>query len=127
MAKLTDEQRALITELDRLYELAFRWSGPKYSQVQCRVCGWAANGMTLDEAADRSRIHEYGVHLDLKTWDEYQFHLASFPIAALHDHDCPETFCSCDCGCGKGPYCGIIGGSLCFDCVIATNRGEHDG
>ena len=127
MPKLTDEQRVLIAESDRLYELAFRRSGPQYSQVQCRVCGWATNGRTFDEAVDLSRVHEYGAHPDLKTWDAYQLHLAAFPIAALHDHDCPETFCSCKCGCRRGPYCGIIGDSLCVDCVIATNKGVHDG
>lgn len=131
MPKLTDEERAILAESDRLHKMAFEsylGSGPKYTAQYCRVCNRANNGRDLDEAVAANHRHEYGVHPALKEWDAYQRTHAGFrlSIKALHDHDCPEQFCECRCGCKVGPYCGIIGGRLCATCVIREGRGESE-
>ena len=127
MPKLTDEERAIIAESDRLYEAAFTdYTGPKYYALHCRVCNRAMNGVDFDQAIEATRSHEYAAHPALKAWDDYQRPGGmDLNIKALHDHDCPEQFCECRCGCKVGPYCGIIGGDLCGTCVIAFGRG-HD-
>jgi len=126
MPKLTDEERALVAESGRLYNVAFDSARPKYISLHCRVCNWASNGLSFDEALVTNQRHEYAAHPGLKKWDDFaRTHGGVFlDSKALHDHDCPETFCSCKCGCQVGPYCGIVEGALCDTCSIGAGRGD---
>ena len=126
MPRLTDEERALVAESDGLYHLAFDFPRPKYLSLNCRVCNWASNGVSFTEVLATNRLHEYAAHPDLEKLDDFiqRYGGIDLDLKALHDHDCPETFCSCKCGCLAGPYCGIVGGELCGLCAFDEDRGD---
>ena len=109
-----DSQRARRQEIEA--------AQPRYVQQQCRLCGWASNGLTLEEASKANRQHESN-HPEYEEWVNTAIPLAEL-VQAIHDHDCQMADCQCRCGCTEGPFCHLTFGPLCSVCSVREIRGD---
>ena len=93
----------------------------QYRNAECRLCGWASNGLTPDEAWAANAAHERA-HPEYTEWDSSTIHISDVH-KLFHDHECQMSLCSCLCGCQEGPFCALALGPLCGTCTIRANRG----
>ena len=123
MPELDEETRQRNRQrMDRLDEI--RRSMPRYVQLSCRLCGWAVNGLDLNEARKGLEEHEKS-HPEYAEWRELVGSRED-TAAAIHDHECQITGCTCRCGCQSGPFCSLVFGTLCSVCTIREMRGDHE-
>ena len=127
MPKLTDEQRARAAERDALHKKAFEdYGGPRHVSQHCRVCNWASNGPTLDEADAINREHEHR-HPHVKEWDEKAIAIPITEMSAyFHDHDCVFGICTCACGCQEEAGCLLVSSGMCAVCMVKAGRGDGE-
>ncbi len=125
MAELNSGKRKSISERLTLHEeLRGHFKGREYIQQHCHLCGWASNGLCLDEAILANKEHE-DTHPETAQ-------IAATGIAlselrdSLHDHVCVMAKCACKCGCQDGPFCILIFGTLCAFCTIRKGRGDRE-
>jgi len=96
----------------------------QYTAQHCRFCGWASNGLTLDEAIAENGRHEAS-HPEQQ---EYDANLPSIDevVHSLHDHECVYARCACICGCQESAGCILVLGPLCSSCLVRANRGDRE-
>ncbi len=127
MPFLTEEERTLVnTSLETSKRIRDSFADRQYASQHCRLCGWASNGLTFDQALEVSRSHEQ-THPEYAEWTS-----SAIPIGLLqrsmHDHECQTAPCACKCGCIDSAGCivGVFAGPLCAVCSIRTGRGDTD-
>jgi hypothetical protein len=59
MPKLSDEERAAIQARQDVHDrIATKLREVQYLSLHCRLCNWASNGLTIDEAGEANLAHE---------------------------------------------------------------------
>jgi hypothetical protein len=123
MPILSDEERAAIQARQDVHDrITAKLREVQYRSYHCRLCNWASNGLTIDEAWEANLAHERS-HPEYNAWTANTVPMSDIP-KALHDHDCVIADCVCICGCSKSAGCILIFGPLCSVCVIRANRGD---
>ena len=124
MPKLSDEKRADIERRQAIHQRIMDSFKPNYMSQQCHFCGWASNGLTIDEAIAENTRHEAS-HPEAAEYDAANLSIKEI-IACLHDHDCEMIKCQCKCGCTVGPFCAIPFGPLCSYCTTRAGRRDNE-
>lgn len=123
MPLLDPDRRKSIDERLALYQtIKEQFKDRQYFSVYCYLCGWASNGLTLEEAGQVNCEH-VATHPEDATIKATQIDIADLRDS-FHDHDCTEISCSCKCGCRSGPFCGLVLGNLCSYCLVREGRGD---
>lgn len=125
MPRLTDKERKSINERMALQvKLLESFKGRQFVSQHCRLCNWASNGRTLEEAIKANKEHE-ATHPEIAQFRETELSPSEL-VASLHDHDCQLEFCACKCGCQSGPFCVLVDGPLCSACQVRESRGDKE-
>lgn len=125
MTILDKKKRKSIDERLALHKrLRDSFDGKKYSSQHCRLCNWASNGLTFEEAIRLNKEHEAthpeAAQIEATTIDPFEL------IASIHDHECKMELCTCKCGCQSGPFCTLVFGPLCSVCQVREMRGDSE-
>lgn len=123
MPILSDEERAAIqARQDAAESIRAMFENRPYYSTHCRLCNWASNGLTPDEAWEASLAHEHS-HPEYEAWTTATVPMSDL-LKALHDHDCVIADCVCICGCRESAGCILTFGPLCSVCIIRAIRGD---
>lgn len=127
MPLLSEQDRQRINEAsDALKAIRDSFEGRQYFSMHCRLCNWASNGLTSDEAFQASKEHEQH-HKEYSAWTAAGDALTPVDtVAILHDHECVMASCNCICGCQDGSFCTFLFGRLCSVCVVRDRRGDKE-
>ena len=97
---------------------------PKYLQLHCKLCNWAVNALTFDDAIEGVKVHQE-THPEFEEWTTLTIPMNEIRDS-LHDHECQQKKCSCICGCDDGPFCTLVFGPLCSVCMVRESRGDSE-
>ena len=102
-----------------------RYRGHQFTSLQCVLCNWSSNGLTLDEAVEANRAHQES-HPDWAEWEATDIPMLDL-VASLHaDHECVFGQCECRCGCTEASGCKVLMGPLCSVCMVREMRGHRE-
>ena len=81
-----DKRQSIDARLSKRQEIEQRFEGRQYISQHCRLCNWASNGLTLDEACEENDKHERS-HPEYAEWEASQLGFEEIR-ESLHDHEC---------------------------------------
>jgi len=117
-----DKRQSINSRITRHNEIMKVFENKQFTSQYCRLCNWASNGLTLDEAIQENGKHE-ATHPELTGLDATLFDFDEIRVS-LHDHECKMELCACKCGCKEGPFCTLVFGPLCSVCQVREMRGD---
>ena len=127
MPRLDDAVRESIdSRLARHQAIRDSFKGRIWVSQSCRLCNWASNGRTLDDAVKANHRHQQRQHgAEMAALEESRVSAPELR-ASFHDHDCVMENCACKCGCTEGPFCILVLGPLCSVCLVRWGRGNDE-